>query len=143
MIDAPIQTADEALDFIAVQRAMGLTPVMKGTRFYRHSFAVSQFGSYLYYLDARGTKGCCEPRNLLSTFDFIHLGLPVPGSLPDLPIVHEAPDRGVGLAVAIMGGEPQRQPSLLEAAEAALRVMAPGRERDDLEMAVNAERRTH
>lgn len=139
MIDSPIQTADEAMDFIAVQRAMGLTPVMKGTRFYRHSFAVSQFGSYLYYLDARGTKGCCEPRNLLSAFDFIHLGLPVPGSLPDLPITREAPDRGVGLAVGIMGGE--RQPSLLAAAEAALRVMPEGPERDDLEMAVMAERR--
>lgn len=139
MIDSPIQTAEEALDFIAVQRAMGLAPVMKGTRFYRHSFAVSQFGSYLYYLDARGTKGCCEPRNLLSTFDFIHLGLPVPGSLPDLPITREAPDRGVGLVVTIMGGE--RQPSLLAAAEAALRVMPEGPERDDLEMAVMAERR--
>lgn len=140
MIDAPIQTAEEALDFIEVQRAMGLTPVMKGTRFYRHSFSVSQFGSYLYYLDERGTKGCCQPRNLLSTFDFISLGQPVPGSLPDLPITRAPePDRGVGMAIGVIGG----RPSLLEAAEAALRVMPKGPERDSLEMAVLAERRIH
>lgn len=142
MLDQEIVTADDAMDFIAVQVAVGLAPVMKRTRFYRHSFSVSQFGSYIEYIDERGTIGRCQPKNLLSTFDFISLGLPVPGSFPDTEIVHPAapaPERGFGVVTAIIPA--QRKLSLLEAAEAALSVMPAGPERDNLEIAIVREGR--
>lgn len=137
-----IETADEALAYIEAKRALGMAPVMRGTSFYRHSFSVSQFGSYLYYLDARGTKGACQPCNLLRTFDFVPLGLPVPGTLPDL-VIDRAPEvRGrTGMATTFVPG--RREPTLLEAAEAALRLMPIGAERDDLERAIASERRIH
>lgn len=139
---AEITTAEQALDYIAVQRAIGMTPVMRGTNFYRHSFSVSQFGSYLYYMDERGTKGACQPRNLLMTFDFVFLGLPVPGTLPDLTITPAPEPRGrTGMVTTFVPA--RREPTLLEAAEAALRLMPTGAERDDLERAIASERRVH
>ncbi len=135
--------AATALGFIQDQVDSGLTPVMRGTEFYRHSFSPSQFDSYIYYLDARGTKGACQPRNVVTAFDFIPAGLPVAGSLPDL-------DRAgtvgkVGVFTTVIPG--RAAPTLLEAATAALRAMdaagVKGTERDDLENAVIAERRTH
>lgn len=150
MVDQEVVTADEAMAFIEAQRAAGLTPVMAGTSFYRHSFSVSQFGSYVQYLDERGTAGRCQPKNLLRTFDFIDLG-PVPGAPVDLQapagrgygmVTAVVPGRrGYGMVAAVVPGE--RRLSLLEAAEAALRVMPAGPERDDLESAVAAERRMH
>lgn len=135
-------SAQEAIDFIEVQRAIGLTPVMHGTTFYRHSFGVSQFGSYLYYMDERGTRGACQFKNVTKVFDFINLGQPVPGSLPDLEIVHAPQPQGLsGLVVAFIPG--RREPTLLEAATAALKLMPAGAERDDLELAILSERRTH
>lgn len=141
MTDQKITTAEEAMDFIEVQRAIGLTPVMAGTSFYRHGFTVSQFNSYIEYLDERGTVGRCQPKNLLRTFDFISLGRPVPGSLPDFRVAPAPAERGFGVVTAVIPG--RRQPSLLEAATAALRVMAAGPERDDLAEAVAQERRIH
>ena len=140
MIDQKIETAEQALALITTQIAQGLTPVMAGTSFYRHSFRASQFGDYLYYLDERGTAGCCRPFNLLRTFDFIDLGLPVPGSMPDLPIPVSERGRS-GLVVAFVPGLPE--PTLLQAATAALRVMPDGPEREDLERAIIRERRIH
>jgi len=133
-----IETAAEALGLIEAMISIGLTPVMRGTRFYRHSFSVSQFGSYLYYLDERGTAGRCQFQNVEKVFDFIFLGLPVPGSFPaeDLP----EPKKPLGhiMVVATTGGE---VPSLLDAAVAALAVMQAGPERDNLERAISMERR--
>ena len=37
-------SAEEALSFIESRVADGLTPVMAGTDFFRHSFCASQFG---------------------------------------------------------------------------------------------------
>jgi hypothetical protein len=138
MAKKKITTAAEAMSLIEANIAIGLTPVMRGTRFYRHSFSVSQFGSYLYYLDERGTAGRCQFQNVEMVFDFIDLGTPVPGSFPveDLP----QPQKPLGhiMVVATVGGE---APSLLEAAEAAIRVMRAGPERDNLERAIAMERR--
>jgi len=134
----PPATASEAIDLIRSKIAQGLTPVMAGTSFYRHSFRPSQFGSYVYYLDERGTAGAFQARNVERVLDFVDLGQPVAGSLPDMEIV-SAPRGRTGMAVAVVPG--RSAPTLLEAAEAALRVMPRGPERDDLEMAVLAERR--
>lgn len=135
--------AATALGFIQDQVDSGLTPVMHGTEFYRHSFSQSQFGSYLYYLDARGTKGACQPRNVVTAFDFIPAGLPVAGSLPDLDRAETVGK--VGVFTAVIPG--RAAPTLLEAATAALRAMdAAGvrwAERDDLELAIMAEGRIH
>lgn len=144
-MNQPRMTAQEAMDYIEVQRAIGLTPVMRGTSYYRHNFMIGQFGYYIEYLDERGTAGMCLPKNLLSTFDFISLGQPVAGTAPDLAVPAMAPERGYGIASGIMPGE--RAPSLLEAAELALVVMdaagITGRERDGLAQAIKAERRIH
>lgn len=143
MIDQEIATAEEALGFIEAHVAVGLTPVMAGTSFYRHSFSASQFGDYIYYLDQRGTAGRCLPRNVQRVFDFVDLGRPVAGSLPDLTIPTYRPEPETvgraGLVVTVVPG--RRAPTLLEAAEAAIRIMPAGPERDDLENAVIAARR--
>ncbi len=137
--------AATALGFIQDQVESGLTPVMQGTSFYRHSFGSSQFGSYLYYLDARGTKGACQPRNVIKAFDFIPAGLPVAGSLPDLDRTTPETVGKVGVFTAVIPG--RAAPTLLEAATAALRAMDAagfrGSERDDLELAIMAEGRIH
>lgn len=136
-----IGSAQEAMDYIETQIAVGLTPVMKGTKFYRHSFSVSQFGSYLYYLDERGTAGRCQFKNLLTTFDFVFLGLPVHGSEPfqDMP----EPRVPVGHAMVNVVFEPE--PTLLEAAVEALMALdaagVAGDVRDRLGRAIAAERR--
>jgi hypothetical protein len=139
-----IASAAEALDFIESMVAAGLAPVMKGTRFYRHSFSISQFGSYLYYLDERGTAGRCQFQNVESVFDFIDLGLPVPGSEPWQAVPERKPHLGHILVVETVGGE---VPSLLEAASAALRAMDEagigGAVRDYLERAIAAQGRVH
>ena len=46
-----VTTASEALALIQDAISRGLTPVMAGTSFYRHSFQASQFGAYVTYLD--------------------------------------------------------------------------------------------
>ena len=71
-------TADQALDLIRSKVAAGLTPVMKGTHFARYGFRPSQFGSYVYYEDARGTSGCFMPRNVERVLDFVPILGPKP-----------------------------------------------------------------
>lgn len=135
--------AETALSFIQDQVDSGLTPVMNGTEFYRHSFSPSQFGSYIYYLDARGTKGACQPSNVVTAFDFIPVGLPVAGSLPDLDRTETVGK--VGVFTTVIPG--RAAPTLLEAASAALKAMEAagitGAAHDDLELAIMAEGRTH
>ena len=100
-----VTTASEALALIQDAISRGLTPVMAGTSFYRHSFQASQFGAYVTYLDERGTAGEFLPRNVRRCLDFV--------------APREAPLEGaVGLGVAVV--PPVVVPSLLEAAEAAL-----------------------
>lgn len=141
---AEIGSAQEALDYIETQVAVGLAPVMKGTNLYRHSFSVSQFGSYIRYLDQRGTAGRCQFQNLLTTFDFVHLGLPVPGSEQYQKVPERRPHVGHVLVVETVGGE---EPTLLAAAAIALAALddagVTGPVRDDLERAIMMERRTH
>ncbi len=143
MTQQKITTAAEALDYIDANIAIGLTPVMAGTKFYRHSFSQTGMGFYIEYLDERGTVGRCLPKNVTWVFDFVFMGLPVAGSLPGISIPVAPPElRGrVGVAIAVVPG--RRKATLLEAAEAALMVMADGAERDDLAEAVARERRTH
>ena len=114
-VDSQIKSADEALSLIQDRVAHGLTPVMRGTSFYRHNFSASQFGSYIWYLDERGTRGCCQFQNVPDVFDFVDLGRPVPGNLPDAQELRVAP-----MTVVVEVVRQRHAPSLLEAAEAAL-----------------------
>lgn len=136
-----IATADDAMALVQSKIAQGLTPVMRGSRFYRHSFTVSQLGLYIFYLDERGTRGCCRPHNIERTFDFIDLGLPVPGSMAPIK-VGPAPMK---TGFAIVTTTTAETPTLLAAAEAAVAAMdragLGGPERDGLARAIAAERR--
>jgi len=138
-VDSQIKSADEALSLIQDRVAHGLTPVMRGTSFYRHNFSASQFGSYIWYLDERGTRGCCQCQNVESVFDFVDLGLPVPGTLPEAQRSRTAP---ATVVVQIM--RQQRPQTLLEASAAALRAMDAagivGPSRDGLAEAIARER---
>ena len=133
-----IESADEALSLIQDRIAQGLTPVMRGTTFYRYNFGKSQFGSYVTYLDERGTKGCCQFQNVEKVFDFIDLGRPVPGALPEL----QAP--GVAPMTVVVATVHQEAPTLLQAAAEALVAMdacgITGPARDGLAMAIARER---
>jgi hypothetical protein len=133
-----IESADAALALIGDKVAQGLTPVMHGTRFYRYNFSKSQFSSFIWYLDERGTRGCCQFQNVEKVFDFIDLGRPVSGNLPETQGLRVAP-----MTVVVEVVRQARAPSLLEAAVAALEAMdaagVVGSARDDLAQAIAKE----
>jgi hypothetical protein len=89
---------------------------MHGTSFYRYNFSKSQFGSYITYLDERGTAGCCRYQNVKRAFDFVDLGRPAPGSMLGIEAPRVAP-------MVVAAATVRRRPSLLEAAAAALVAM--------------------
>ena len=125
-------TAAEALALIESMEAEGLTPVMRGTRFYRHSFKSSQFGDFIEYLDERGTAGRCMPKNVLRVFEFVSMR------------AQAEPQRiGYAVVVGVVHYEPA---SLLEAAALAVVAMdaagVAGPERGWLATAVIEGRRT-
>jgi len=137
-------TADDALALIESKIAAGLTPVMAGTGFYRHSFQASQFGSYVHYLDERGTKGCFLPQNVEKCLDFVDRGRAVPAVEAVFSTVEpEAP--GSILGIAVMEPSPKAVLSLLEAAVAALGALdeagITGPARDGLAQAIKREGR--
>ena len=126
-------SAAESLALVEAMAATGLTPVMRGTRFSRHSFKASQFGSYVEYLDERGTAGRCEPKNLLRAFEFVDFEA-------------SAEPQGIGYAV-VVADVPCEPATLLEAAACAVVAMdaagVGGAARDDLARAIVSERRMH
>jgi hypothetical protein len=137
-VDNPILSADEALALIQENVDRGLTPVMHGTSFYRYNFSKSQFGSYINYLDERGTKGCCQFQNVEKVFDFIDLGRPVPGNFSGAGVPRVAP---MSIVVEVVH---QQEQTLVEAAAEALVAMdacgITGPARDGLAMAIARER---
>jgi hypothetical protein len=130
-----IESADQALALIQQRIAQGLTPVHHGTSFYRYNFSKSQFGSYVFYLDERGTVGRCQYQNVERVFDFVDMGLPVPGYLFEVRVPRTAP-----VAIAVVVSRQRAVPSLLDASVAALKAMDAagivGPARDDLALAI-------
>ena len=98
-----IESADQALALIQQRIAQGLTPVHHGTSFYRYNFSKSQFGSCVFYLDERGTVGRCQYQNVERVFDFVDMGLPVPGYLFEVRVPRTAPV-AIAVVVAPAGG---------------------------------------